>query len=362
MTLTKKKKRILFIALPAAGVLIAAGAVLWLGLGRQPERPFAITYSQTTGEAMSCSLQQGLPEEENLWERDLPLYTFHPGPEWEQTQNAAQQANQFSLIHQDVYQGEGSTALTFTQQFAVEGDTVPVGQEVFFGDTQMIFSQQPETTQELGYRTQIYWVHENTLLSLTCANVPEMHLNEMLQLVGQVDYQTLRQPVYSDLTLERGYMRQIQLSETVFSSDSQPCRSQGNPQIPEDAAMAQLTLLPEGFAEMTSYQAANNASQSPNFMTLGYYNQNNNQQQILFFCWLGSNQFNASGNQSGFAMLSNAPEEEILDATVKGNPAFVYTDGEHGYIGWIDGCRTLEIDVMYPISQEDLIALAETVE
>ena len=357
MKRTKRWFYFIFLPIGIVGVVVLAS---WLLLGRETERPFSATYSEATGQVLSYSLQQGLSQDENLWQRDLPLYTFCPGEGWEQIQDAAEQANQFSLVHQDVYRGEGVATLTFTQQFAVEGDTIPAGQEVLFGDTQLIFCQQEESSQELGYKSQIYWVQGDSLLSLSCSYGPDMHLNEMLELVKQVDYQTLRQPVYSNLSLERGYMRPVQLSETVSSTDTRPCRSQGNPKIPDHAFFVGFSRLPEGFAEMTSYQSVNNSNQHPNYITQGFYNQNNNQQQILLHCWLGSNQMDADGTQSGLFLLSNVPDENIQDAAVHGNPALLYIDKDCGFIGWVDDYRTVELDVMYPISRNELIALAES--
>ena len=62
MTLTKKKKRILLIALPAALAVIAAAVILWLLLGRDTPKALEPLYNQTTGELMGYTVLEGLSQ------------------------------------------------------------------------------------------------------------------------------------------------------------------------------------------------------------------------------------------------------------------------------------------------------------
>ena len=111
---------------------------------------------------------------------------------------------------------------------------------------------------------------------------------------------------------------------------------------------------------MTSYREANNANHLPTVSYLGY--QNGKRQEIYLTCWLGSNAYDSVGNRTGFGALGNYDAEQLQDAQVKGNPALLYMEEDCSCIGWIDGYRTVELDVMHPISREELIALAETVQ
>lgn len=357
--MTPKTKRILLITIPAA-VVIAAALLLWLFLGRGSgaEKPFEIWKDQNTGEIIRCFLREGAERDAADEELPLPLYGLTPGSQWEQTENAAEQANRLSSSYRDSYTNGAGDTLEFTQEKAVKETQVPIDQEVMFGQTQVIYYQQDQSSEDGSfsrYETGAAWVYGDSLLKLTHVGSAPLELNQMLELVGQADYQTHREPVYSPLGLQRGYSREIQLSETMFSSESEPTCSIGNPQIPEDPSFPQLNQLPEGFVEMPSY-----SSSGIRTFAQGYYNPDNNRQQILFYGWLGSNRYRFQGVSSGFFLLGNY-EDSLQETTVNGNPAFFYIDGEGSYIGWVDGYCTLELDLLYPVTQEELIALAESV-
>lgn len=172
---------------------------------------------------------------------------------------------------------------------------------------------------------------------------------------GRRTNQTYREPVYSPLGLQRGYSREVWLSETALSIESEPACSIGNPQIPEDPSFPQLNQLPEGFVEMPSYSSSGSRT-----FAQGYYHPDNNRRQILFHGWLGSNRYRSDGTPGGFYLLSNY-EDSLQETTVNGNPAFFYIDEEESCIGWVDGYCTLELDLNFPVTQEELIALAESV-
>lgn len=358
--MTRIQMRKLVILICVCIIVLTLFVGVWFWMGGQTKSPFALSENSTNGQTFSYVLQQGLEREEDIQIRNLPIYTFTPGAEWKQTENGAEQMNQFSKRCKDVYQMGSVTTLTFTQEFAVKGTTIPSGQEVKFGDLQVIFSQTQQSEDGSIYQTKVYWVYENSLLSLACDYGPKMHLNEILNLMRLVDYNTLRKPIYSQLSLSRGYVTVENFHGIAISQQQNIC-SIGNPQIPENASFARLNKLPNGFIEMSSYSSSS-SEQTVKYITQGFVNSTNNREQIIFHCWLGSNEKDTNGLPSGFSMLSNQEAELVQETTVNGNPAFFYIDEEGSYIGWIDGYYTLELDLLYPVTQEELIALAESVE
>lgn len=61
MAISKKGKRILWIAIPVA-VLAIAALLIWLLGQPEPEKPFEILRSQTTGNIVDCQLREGAVE------------------------------------------------------------------------------------------------------------------------------------------------------------------------------------------------------------------------------------------------------------------------------------------------------------
>ena len=118
--MTLKTKRRLLITIPAA-VLIAAALLLWLFLGRetQAEQPFEIWRDQNTGEINRCFLREGAERDAADEELPLPLYGLALESQWEQTENAAEQANRLSDFYLDRYTKETGEVLEFTQEPAV---------------------------------------------------------------------------------------------------------------------------------------------------------------------------------------------------------------------------------------------------
>ena len=149
MTSIKKRKKLWFILLPVAVVLIAAGVVLWLVLGqRAPTGPFAILRDQNTNEIVSCKLQQGI----DLNTRPALPWDFYQLelPEgWQHEVDAAQSANRLSDIYEDHYLDEQLKEIVFLQSPAfldwelfrpgARWDIPQQLQEVWFGDRQLMY-------------------------------------------------------------------------------------------------------------------------------------------------------------------------------------------------------------------------------
>ena len=190
--MTLKTKRILLIAIPAA-VLIAAALLLWLWLGRgsEAEQPFEIWKDQNTGEINRCFLREGAERDAADEELPLPLYGLALESQWEQTENAAEQANRLSDFYLDRYTKETGEVLEFTQEPAVQGAEVTADQEVMFGQTQVIYYQQDWSGEDGSYsryETGAAWVYGGSLLKLTHVGSAPLELNQMLELVGRADY------------------------------------------------------------------------------------------------------------------------------------------------------------------------------
>ena len=93
MAISKKGKRILWIAIPMA-VLAIAALLIWLLLGQpEPEKPFEILRSQTTGNIVDCQLREGAVEATGVLQQtggdtSQPYYTLTPPQGWTQTEEA----------------------------------------------------------------------------------------------------------------------------------------------------------------------------------------------------------------------------------------------------------------------------------
>ena len=224
--MTKKKKRILFIAIPTALVLITVGVLLWLWLGQTGEeyKPFDVRRDQNTNTITYCAVK-GEVDQTAAANLELPCYELHPPEGWTQTENAMEgyvpdtlprsYVNMTWDWYCDRYQSPEGVELTFgqrpageqlltqpdsTDSYSISGDLDPAFiQEVQFGDTQVIYYQHPDSELDENWnpvkitRTGVYWIHDQSLLHLSCTKA--MEVNEMLELISQVDYQAQREPI-----------------------------------------------------------------------------------------------------------------------------------------------------------------------
>ena len=400
MALTKKKKRILCVALPAAAVIvIAAGAVLWLVLGQtEPEQPFDLRRDQNTNEITYCAVK-GRVDEQTAANLELPCYEIKLSQDWTQTENAMEGYVSPSLPrsyvnmsydwYTDRYESEDGTQLTFGQRPAGEqlltapdaadnysytGELDPEDiQEVWFGDRQMIYYQHPDSlwreedwdTVEIT-RTGIYWVYEQSLLHLSCTKA--MDINQMLELAAQVDYQTQREPIpeseppTAPLSLVRGGVTVTNTADSHTMYSHNDYCSQGNPEVPDSPRLPVFTA-PENYALEGGWE-------DPSGIAIQQKYLGSDGEIISYSCRTGPVRFFQRDNGSGqiylpFEEMSWEELEDpnsVQDATVKGNPAFVHINEKISEIGWIDGYCSLEIRCTAPMTAEELIALAESVE
>lgn len=378
----KTKKRILLIAIPAA-VLLAAALLLWffLGRGTGAEKPFEIRRDQQSNQIVYCALK-GTVDEQEAAVMEFPCYSFHPPEGWTQTQDAMEDYVDVSprLVvsftanwYEDVYQSPDGTEWKFGQRPAgfliltTHSDPEQYGvdispsaiQEVQFGGDQVIYYQRQG--EEGVYETGIFWVEERSLLQLAVND--EMDLNEMLGLIGCADTETLRQPFSSPpvpLSLQRGSYQEITQGTTV-QIEEHPYESQGSPEIPQPPVLPDFSA-PAGYAVEKQWD-------EPSGYACERLYVGEDGTRLYFSCVAGEAGFFGSrgyGNLtlpfSGMSREELADPNAVSDTVVKGNPAFVHINDQVSEIGWIDGYCTLQIRSTAPMTEEELIALAETVE
>lgn len=366
MTMTKKKKTIFFLVIPAALVLVAVGVVLWLVLRQGAPQVLEPQYNPVTGELLHYTIVQGVSSEEAEQLGPPPMASFTPPEGWTQIRNAAEYADQFSTGYEDLYRSAENqvTTLGFSQQYAMQGTELVGGQEVQFGDRQVIYTQRINENPDLGYSTQVNWVEGEWLFTITCLNGPPLDVNQMLDLVSRVDTQTLRQPIHSPLTLVRGSSNTILVGENTPFTVTTYTRSEGNPQIPENPQFPCFSQPPPGYQASRSNEQTN-LSDDPEVRSWIYSNPENSLDLIELSCCLGGNTVSRRGTEwggfSGGIAVATDPGA-IRDAVVNGNPAFVYQNGEQSEIAWVDGYCSLFISCYPAKTDEEMVALAEMVE
>ena len=393
MTISKKRKRILCIAIPAAVIVIAAGVVLWLVLGQgKSYQPFEIWRNPDSNAIVYCAVK-GEVDSQTASEQPPPFYTFTPSSDWTMTQSATEPSEYGYYDNTDCYQSpDGATTLSFTQSFATSQilaantDSQPQFpsynsyldpaylSEVWFGNTQVIYYQEPytdivfeneERMEVDSTNTGVYWVHDQSLLHLSCDQAVE--LNQMLEWMTQVDYTNLRQRVEPEeepirpLELERGSVQVTEMEDGRTMSSVEYYRSEGNPEIPDNPVMPTFPQAPEGWTLV---------GKEDDLPILHLEKYVDDQGEILALdCTTGAGELfqNDAGTTklylpfSGMGWAELEDQSSVQDATVNGNPAFVHINQDVSEIAWIDGYCTLQLRCTKPLSEEELIALAEQV-
>lgn len=339
MALNKQQTRLLWIAFAlAAAVALAIGTVLWLFPSRKiPEdAPFELITSQQSDRLMGATVRRGVTGDPSGWDLPLPLYSFTPGPEWTQIQDAAQTANVLSYSYQDVYQNAQGDYLTFNQKIAIQQEHVNAQHTTTVGDTLILFSQ----GEDPGGVTSITWMEGNSLLNLIWDRV--VSENQMLELFEQVDPDTLRQPVYTPLTMQ-----------LTSGEGYQTCVFQGNPEIPQDYQFCGFSQPPRGYElEEVMGQYDYFPSGSTDNLVRFYY-QSGGLRRLELSCWLGEE----------YAALAFPTDraEDVQPVTVNGNPGLLYCGANSWGIAWTDQYRALCLTSSQYITPELLLELAQQV-
>ena len=373
MAISKKGKRILWIAIPVA-VLAIAALLVWLLLGQpEPEKPFEILRSQTTGNIVDCQLREGAVEATGDGSTPQPYYTLTPPQGWTQIQQA-QIPYPNGDADPDVFQSQDGTKMAFYQFHRHASLSIPdlsTLQEVQFGNFQVLYSQNTDTAwdgeQQVSRTTSlVYWVKQQTLFSLMCYQ--DLDVNQMLEWVSLVSYENPRMLAYEPppiqpLELVRGGITQETGEDGFTLYEMEYYRSEGNPEIPESVPSYTFPQAPEGWTLLggDTIQVGKTLEK--------YQNQDGEVLALLsttgpatlFEVETGTTHFYLpfTGGM-GWAELED--QSSVQDATVNGNPAFVHINEEVSEIAWIDGCCTLQLRSTAPLTQEELVALAESVQ
>ena len=234
MPLTKKRKKILLISIPTAVVVIAAAVTAAVLLLRsQPQGPHLVQAYEDQSNPMFI-LVDGYEEED--FHSPLPFYGLKIPQGWTHGRNAEETANAYSWWYQDFYVTEDGMEVTFTQDYAYNNQQLTAlgtFQMVPFGDLEVVCYQ--SETDEFGDaqpNSGAFWVYEESILELTCNRM--LDTDEMMELVGLVDYETSREPIYSPL-------------HVVTRSNYSKYTVEGNPQVPKDPDWYFFTQTPEGY-------------------------------------------------------------------------------------------------------------------
>ena len=259
MAISKKGKRILWIAIPVA-VLAIAALLIWLLLGQpEPEKPFEILRSQTTGNIVDCQLREGAVEAAGDGSTPQPYYTLTPPQGWTQTQEARIRYPAGGEASPDVFQSQEGVEMSFSQGSSAVLDLNSLDpatiQEVQFGDNQVIYSQTTTTAWDGAQQvsrttTQVYWVEAQNLFCLRCYQ--DLDVNQMLEWVSLVSYQNPRMLAYEPppiqpLELVRGGITQETGEDGFTLYEMEYYRSEGNPEIPESVPSYTFPQAPEGW-------------------------------------------------------------------------------------------------------------------
>lgn len=363
--MTKMRKKLLAVLLPV-GVLVLAGAIvlaLWLTAKPEMEKPFLILRDQNTNEIVSCTLK----EECRVEDTPLPLtaYTLQVPQGWVQTVDAMDSANQYSPTYQDQFVLEETqenfspVTLTFSQQYAAMTYELGATQEVMYGDQQLLYrSGRTGSEEDTGtLYTELSWIYGQSYLTIRCQQ--DRDVNQMLELFVLVDYHTPRQPNYSPLELVRD-----DLDADVEFLTLQGYRTQGNPELPdgEAAEVPGFAVPPEGW---TLIETEVNTQDEYGLFSAQYTYQNQAGKLLRLSAAAGSNDLFQSDYP--FAAISfeelNTPQTVQQVDLAEGKEAFVHINPDQNAweMGWAEGYWTVQLRSTAPLTQQELITLAQTV-
>lgn len=347
--MTKTDKRFLTLFLTAAGVLVIGGiAVVLAAMYRLVwSNPFEVRFQNGFTEVETCAVKDGAGQDYTAWDLPLPIYSFTPGPEWTQTQNAQDTANRLSWEYQDEYQNPQGDTLTFSQEMAVQGEYLPAQRMELVGDTHLFFYQGPSDIWAEDTVTRIFWIYGGSLLTITRSG--PVSDSEMLGLFEQVDVHALRQPVYTPLTIQPEESQETAWDGSVTTY--RYYRVQGNPEIPQDFSFCGFPQPPTGYT-LEDSQWVQPMYNDINHLTRIYRCYPD--RMITYDCWVGT---------KGIDSLLWVPAgEEVQQVTVQGNPGLIYCASGHWEMVWWDDYRIMQLSSYQYMTPEAFLAMAEQVQ
>lgn len=352
MTMTKKSKKRLCILIAAAVVIGAAVTAAVLLLRPQPQGPHLVQAYEEKDNPMFIVVD-GLEREE--FTAPLAFYGLELPEGWEQDVNAEQTANRFSFEYRDIYRNQ-ITGLSVTlfqepalnnRQITVEGDF----QMIPFGKLKVVCYRAPvsEEARFSSSQSGAYWIYEDTLFTLTCQE--DLEFDQIMELVGLVNYDTQREPIYSPLRF-------------VCVPGTSQYSVEGNPRMPEEIRWNYFTETPEGYTPVSYTDNSNATSTGLFFFGISAHciYENDRGDTLTLTNWTFANSlFNISSLEE-----VNDPEA-VEEVTVGGREGLIHINDQVAEMAWLvsDDCY-LTITCTAPLSgnlptREQLLDLASTV-
>ena len=344
MTLTKKRKKILFISIPSAVVVIAAAVTAAVLLLRpQPQGPHLAQAYEDQNNPMFVVVDG---KEREDFVPPLPLYGLELPESWNCDEDAATVSNRFSSYYQDIYRDDEGMTITFTQDFAYNYRQVMVPgmlQKVRFQDMDVIcFQSDVDQEGKTAPNSGAVWIYGDTLFSLTCDRALET--DSIMELVGLVQYDTQREPIYSPFYFKCTSGRNGYVVE-------------GNPEIPEDLKWYYFTQPPEGY-DVIHYADSNDIQLSYGLTGLSEQcdYENANGDTIILANWTYRN----SVLHISWEELTDP--EAVEEVVIQGRDGLIHINDEISEIVWFvsDSCY-ISICCTAPMTRQELLDLAATV-
>lgn len=351
MSFTKKKK-LLLIGIPIGVVVVATVIMLcYLFLPKEEESTMSLAVksdgnydpNQTT-----YIILNGFD-----WREDYPntlaFYSFALPEGYTHTVNAETSANRFSTGYTDQYQTPEGGTLEFYQtlassnwSFSREGDF-----------QEMTYAGNPVVCYHGEDRSAVFWLYGDSILTFS-ADWP-MEDNQLLELVSRVDYENLRQPVYSPWEFQWGSFAVVpdETNDWGYNYSTQWYEITGNPEIPEEMFCYGFDQPPEGFVKNQHVSEANSSNSS---YAESYYQDESGRRETL-------NVFNTIWARTFFNDIQGEDlnnHDLVQDITVQGNQGWYHQSDTGAELVFVTDY--LIVDMVYEgqITQEEMLALAES--
>ena len=387
MTMTKRKKRVLLIGIPAAVAVIAAAVVVAAMLLNRPETDQedsrvrlveAVSVDSDAGASYQVSGGRAGEEIQSA----LPCYSFTPPEGYITVLDAAQSANALSTDHVDLYTTnydsdfcwyvpvdknnfhsdysdwlyesfgpgqEPEDRLRFSQEYAVEGKRITFSRDaepycLRTSDGEIVYAADAGSTE-------IYWIAGDSLLSLSTNQYLDQQ--EVLDWVSRVDT-TPRTPEYSPLTLGRNEQMAQNPNTEDFEGYVEIYRAQGNSQLSDPLSLYAFSNLPEGFQPVTNQNLDYTATALECSKDTLYRNEDGDRLRVY--------QHAGNGELFHFDFNNTYQWYDVLaeEVTVNGNPGYYCVDGIDSMLAFAGDGLVVELEYRGDITKEELIALAES--
>lgn len=282
-----------------------------------------------------------------------PCYSFDAPPGYIQTRNAQESANRFSTTYTDRYQTELGGVLEFSQVPADSQWRKTLSgtfREIKVGDLTVICCHKNDFS---GVDSSVFWVYGNRVLTISADWT--MDDNQLLELVDRVEYDVLREPVYSSLEFHYGSFEPD--SENHLSGqeyDYQRPYITGNPQLPEEILYYGFASSPEGFV-LNERLSQTDAVQG--IWTEVYYRDASGQrEQLTLNCFTGREKpvfENIDLEQMGDRSL-------IQEVSVQGTQGWYYQGEDGAELVFLTDYLIVQLSFEGGMTQPELLSLAES--